>query len=105
MFGYLSRGSSDTTPDNRPHDRSDNSTHGTGHNSSENAAFRSTRRSAQCCSCGSTNGQTGNIFAYVMGTIRVIFGLVRVENIDDGTWILDVIHGHEDFPVANGVVK
>jgi len=104
MFRYLASYSSDSSTNDSAHYGPNCGTDRSRDYRPKGTAFRSASRSTQSCSCGCTNGQTGNILANVMGTIRVICSLVLVEYIDDRPWILDVVHRHEDFPVANGVV-
>jgi len=39
-----------------------------------------------------------------MGTIGIILRFILIEDINDGCWILDVMHCYENSSVADGVI-
>ena len=105
MFRYFPNGSTDSTSDNTSNDCSNCGSDWPRDYCPKNASFRGARHSTCCSTRQYANGQPGNIIPNVIRTIWIIFGLVLVEDIDDRGRSLDVVHRHEDFSIAGGVVK
>ena len=105
MFRYFAGRSSDSSSNDSAHYGSNCCTNWSCDHCPKDTTFGSASHSTQSSSCGRTNGQTCDVIPKVVRTIRIIISLVRVEYIDDGCRMFDVVHDHEDFSFADGIVN